>query len=239
MLLKIVLIILLSLAAVVGLIFAYLAHLVNRTPKVKAGGIRVACVGDSITQGMGVLFDHVDRNSYPALLQGMLGGEYQVLNFGHSARTLLDSGDHPYRKSHFFAASLASDPAIVLILLGSNDSKPYNWNAAEYERQLAELVETYKALPGRPSVYLMTPPPAFVVKGKKKVAFDIQDDVLQCEIVPTVKRVAERSRVPTIDLFAATQEHAEYFPDGVHPNAAGDKVIAQTVYAALKVIPLS
>jgi lysophospholipase L1-like esterase len=29
-----------------------------------------------------------------------------------------------------------------------------------------------------------------------------------------------------IDLFSLTKDHPEYFDDGVHPNAEGNKVIA-------------
>ena len=56
--------------------------------------IKVACIGDSITQGVGA-----DRGkSYPDQLQALLGEKYKVGNFGVSARTLLQKGDNPYRK---------------------------------------------------------------------------------------------------------------------------------------------
>ncbi len=233
MILNILLILVASLVVIAALTIAYLYFMVSKLPKVKANGIRVACIGDSVTQGMGVAFNNPDQNSYPALLQGMLGSKYQVLNYGHSGRTLLTSGDQPYRQSPFFAASLKSEPAIVLIMLGSNDSKPHNWNAAEYERQLTEFAQLYRALASQPSVYLLIPPPAFIAKGKKEVAFKISDAVLEKEILPAVKRVAGQLNIPFIDIFSALKDHPEYFPDGVHPNASGDKVIAQTVYVDL------
>ena len=40
--------------------------------------------------------------------------------------------------------------------------------------------------------------------------------------------------VPVIDLYAALKEDGANFPDGVHPNAAGAKKIAETVAAAIK-----
>ncbi len=178
------------------------------------------------------MFNHPGKNSYPALLQGILGSKYQVLNYGHSGRTLLTSGDQPYRKSHFFTASLKSDPAIVLIMLGTNDSKPHNWNASEYEQQLVGLGETYKNLSGDLKVFLMTPSAAFVKKGKKEVAFKISDLIIENEIVPIVKRVAEKTNTPVIDIFSATKDNPEYFPDGVHPNVVGNKAIAEAVFTA-------
>ena len=233
MILQIALIVFAILFVSAALTFTYLWYWAGKLPKVKATGIRVACVGDSITQGMGVMFNNPDKNSYPALLQEMLGGQYQVLNYGHSGRTLLPSGDQPYRKSPFFTASLKSDPAIVLIMLGTNDSKAHNWNTLEYERELAGFVELYRNLTGHPIVYLLTPPKAFIPKGKKEVAFKISDVVIENEIVPIVKRVAGELNVPVIDVFSATAEHPEYFPDGVHPNVVGDKAMAETIYAAL------
>ena len=233
MILQIILTVFASLVAVTALTFAYLWYWGNKLPKIKAEGFRVACVGDSITQGMGVMFNNPDKNSYPALLQGMLGNEYQVLNYGHSGRTLLTSGDQPYRKSHFFTASLKIDPVIVLIMLGTNDSKPHNWNASEYEQELAEFVGLYKNLPSHPAVYLLIPPQAFISKGKKEVAFKINDMVIEKEINPIVKRVAGEMNVPVIDVFSATENYPEYFPDGVHPNAFGNKVIAKAVHRAL------
>lgn len=56
----------------------------------------VACVGDSITEGIGatspVLY------SYPAQLQKLLGERYEVHNCGSGGTTLLKSGDFSYRK---------------------------------------------------------------------------------------------------------------------------------------------
>lgn len=56
--------------------------------------IRVACIGNSITYGARI--KNRDRDSYPAVLSRMLGEAYWVKNFGVSARTLLNKGDHPY-----------------------------------------------------------------------------------------------------------------------------------------------
>jgi len=233
MILQITMIVLASLIAIAMLTFAYLWYWAGKLPNIKVEGIRVACVGDSITQGMGVMFNHPDKNSYPAFLQDMLGSKFQVLNYGHSGRTLLNSGDQPYRNSPFFTASLQSDPAIVLIMLGTNDSKPHNWNAPEYERELAEFVEIYKNLPNCSAVYLLIPPAAFISKGKKEVAFKISDVVIEKEIVSTVQKIAKKMNAPLIDIFSATRNHPEYFPDGVHPNALGNKAIAETIYAVL------
>ena len=87
--------------------------------------IRVACVGDSITFGAGV--GDREKNSYPAVLGRLLGEKWQVKNFGVSGATMLNKGDKPYTKQKAFAAALEFKPNVVLIKLGTNDSKPQNW----------------------------------------------------------------------------------------------------------------
>ena len=72
------------------------AYVATRTP---ASRIRVACAGDSITEGEGVE-DRVMR--CPAWLGALLGEGYDVRNFGVSGSTLLDAGDVPYKKQRAY-----------------------------------------------------------------------------------------------------------------------------------------
>jgi lysophospholipase L1-like esterase len=40
-----------------------------------------------------------------------------------------------------------------------------------------------------------------------------------------------------VDIHAATANHPEFFQfDGVHPNGAGEQLIAQTLYDTLKAV---
>ncbi len=122
--------------------------------------IRVACVGDSITYGAGI--KDREHNSYPAQLQKLLGDGYEVRNFGVNGRTLLSKGDLPYVKERTYQDALAFKPNIVVIKLGSNDSKPQNWkHADEFEADYKKLVESFRDLPTKPKVYLCTPVPAY------------------------------------------------------------------------------
>ncbi len=199
-----------------------------RAAEPEADKIRVACVGDSITFGSHAPF--AKEKSFPVELQKLLGDNYQVLNFGLSGRTLVNSGNHPYRNEKFFLLSQEAEPSVVLMMLGSNDSRPYNWDATAYEKELEEMVLLYKNLPGAPKVYLMTPPAAFVAEGKTKVVYDIRAEVIRDEIRPIVLRVGERTDTPVIDLYAATENHPEWFSDGVHPNDEGNRRFAEYIY---------
>lgn len=87
--------------------------------------IRVACIGNSITYG--AFIPNREMNCYPAQLQAYLGDGYEVKNFGASGRTILSKGDYPYSETDTYKASLEYQPDIVLIKLGTNDTKPQNW----------------------------------------------------------------------------------------------------------------
>jgi hypothetical protein len=45
--------------------------------------------------------------------------------------------------------------------------------------------------------------------------------------------VAAAKGIPTIDVNTPTTGHSELFPDGVHPNDNGYKLLAQTMYDGL------
>lgn len=202
-------------------------------PATEPGKMKVACIGDSITYGAGVQKNR-DSDSYPVLLEKLLGDGCQVLNYGLSGRTLLNEGNQPYRKEILFEESLAAKPDVVLIMLGTNDSKPYNWNAEAYRRELRDFVDVYQELPGDPKVYLMTCCAAFAIEGMDEVSFSIDASVIKNELNGIIKQVGEECGVPVIDIYQVTEGHPEYFADGVHPNAKGNQVIAQTVYGYLR-----
>lgn len=196
-------------------------------PPDENGPIRVACVGDSITFGSGV--EDREQNSYPAVLDRLLGEKYEVRNFGVSGATLQKRGDKPYWTLDAFKDVSEFNPQIVVVKLGTNDSKPQNWHGAEpYKIDLQSLLTHFKELPEKPQVFVCTPVPVH------KDAFGIREEVVAGEIVPAVKKIAGQSETPVIDLYAALKESADDFPDGVHPNAAGAKKIAETVAKAIR-----
>lgn len=188
--------------------------------------IRIACVGDSITYGSGI--EDRERNSYPAQLAKLLGERFEVRNFGVGGATLQKRGDKPYWNLTAFKDVSAFQPDIVVIKLGTNDSKPQNWHGVEpFKIDLLAMVRQFRELPGEPEVLICTPLPVH------KDAFGIREEVVRDEIVPTVKSVAEEKEVPLIDLYNALKNAGHHFPDGVHPNAEGAKLIAKAVANAV------
>ena len=209
-------------------------------PTIDHNKTTVACIGDSITYGHGVWFTR-DRDSYPALLEKELGSTYQSLNYGLSGRTLLNEGDRPYAKEDFYKISHDAKADIYIIMLGTNDSKPFNWdksqNGSLYKSELKAFVSSYMDLDNSPTVYLLQPPKAFPDSKTGTIAFSIDDNVIKNEIRHLVSEVATELGILSIDLYGLTESHPEWFPDGVHPNSNGNLAIAKQIASAMKKVP--
>ena len=190
------------------------------------GPIKIACVGDSITFGAGV--QNREVNAYPQVLDRTFGESVKVMNFGRSGATLLKNGDLPYWKTDQFRQATEFQPDIVIIKLGTNDSKPHNWEKKdEYGPDLVDMVNHFRSLESRPTIYLCKPVPV------PKPAFGITEQIVGGEVIPLVLQVAKQTKCRVIDLYSALLEMPENIPDGVHPNAAGAAKMAETVYEAI------
>ncbi len=195
--------------------------------------IRVSCVGDSLTYGSGVLKTR-ETDAYPAQLQIKMGTDHLVSNFGLRNATASASGDLPYVESEEYQQSLKSKPDIVVLMLGTNDTKTYNWNASDYEAGLKELVESYQQLDTKPTVYLMRSPYCYSLDGSDVAEYDIQPAVVADELGGIVEKVASETGVEVIDLYQLTEGQDELYTDGIHFNANGYELIADEVYSNLK-----
>ena len=208
------------------LILKYLA--VPKAPKVIEGKKHIVCIGDSITYGAGVRGKRQETWEY--FLEKMLKEEYQVLNYGISGRTLQKEGDYPYTDEKFYTISKELPADICLIMLGTNDAKPYNFDAGRYEKELDTFICSYDKAK---QVILMTPPSVFIDPKIGKVGFDIEMANIDGPIYETVKKTAERKGLKLIDLHEYTCEKEDWFVDGVHPNRMGNYKIAEYIYRTL------
>jgi lysophospholipase L1-like esterase len=187
--------------------------------------IRVACIGDSITEGAGI----ESGKKYPDQLQTLLGSGYAVKNFGVSGRTLLKKGDYPYWNEKAYQDALTWNPQIVVIKLGTNDSKPQNWKySSEFESDYRALIQSFKSLAAKPVIYLCTPLPVF------KDRWGIRESVVRDELVPKLKNIAAAEGLKVIDLYTAMGGEGALLPDGVHPDAAGATVMAHEVFKVVR-----
>ena len=188
------------------------------------GTIRVACVGDSITAGVGT----ANGQSYPVQLGKMLGERWEIRNFGVSGSTLLNHGDRPYQKEKAFQAALQYQPQVVIIMLGTNDTKPQNWKFKdEFALDYKDLLGQFAKLTSKPRIFICQPVP---VPGKGN--FGINEAGVR-EEAPLIDKVANESQAGVIDMYGALKDHPETLPDRVHPNTAGAALMAKAAYQAL------
>jgi lysophospholipase L1-like esterase len=190
---------------------------------------RVACVGDSITFGHRV--PDPEHNSYPAQLSVMLGDKWQVRNFGVNGATALKKGTRPYNEQPAFREVLSFRPNVIVIELGTNDTNAKSWPAHkdEFLADYLDLVRNFQALDSKPRIYLTRPTPLFRDRGKE---YDT-DKILTEEVIPKINEIARRNHLPLIDLYLALDGKGSLFPDGVHPNVEGSRLMAQKVYQTL------
>jgi lysophospholipase L1-like esterase len=184
--------------------------------------IKVACVGDSITYGLGIT-DRAEQ-CYPALLGRLLGGGYRVRNFGVSGATMRRGGAYPYWDREEFADATRWNPDAVVIMLGTNDAARWDRRRGEeFAADCAAMLDRFGKLPSKPRLFVCLPPPVYA--GREE---------MPNEAIPVLKRVAGERGVPVIDLDAPLRGKAGVFPDGVHPDAEGAAIMAREVHRALR-----
>ena len=184
--------------------------------------IKIACVGDSITFGAGIK-DRKNMN-YPIQLGKILGEKYEIKNFGNSGSTMLKKGDKPYWKQREFKAALEFNPNIVVIKLGTNDTKPQNWkHGADYLDDYKSMISIFSNLTSKPKIYICLPVP--VVESR----WGITDDIVNEKIIPTLRKISNQTKCKIIDLNTPFSNKHNLIPDKIHPNAKGATIIAKEV----------
>ena len=180
--------------------------------------IRVACVGDSITQASG----------YPAKLQLLLGTNYFVGNFGVSGSTVSLNSTKPYMNQTAFQKAEKFKPEVVVIMLGTNDARTdlsqYN---KTFEAAYSQLVSSFQNLESNPQIFVVDSPPIFTDNP------DYNNTYLVNNVLPQIDNLANDLNLPTIDVYNAFANHSDYFMDGIHPNSEGTALIASEVDNAI------
>ncbi|MFV0468081.1 MAG: GDSL-type esterase/lipase family protein [Dysgonomonas sp.] len=194
-------------------------ELTNEAPKIK-----VACVGNSITENSAL----PDNQKYPSILQTFLGDEYQVRNYGLGGRTLLKKGNMPYWNESKYTEVKGWNPDIVVIKLGTNDSKASNWQyKSDFVNDYVEFINSFKNLSSHPTVYICKPLPAY------PNTMNIDGTVIHDEILQMIEQIAQLTGVQIIDLYTPLEGKQSYLYDNVHPNVKGTTIMAHYVCKAI------
>lgn len=185
--------------------------------------IKVACVGDSITYGSGI--KNKNFNSYPAKLQAKLGDKYHVENFGVNGATLLKDGNKPYWKTKAFSNALDFNPDILIIKLGTNDTKIKNWKYQEsFVKHYTMLIDAFTGINSAVNIYLCYPTPSF------PGIWGIRNSKIS-DIISMMNEIDREFKI--IDLNTPLQSREELFPDSVHPDENGAEAISEIVFEAV------
>lgn len=187
--------------------------------------VKVACVGNSITEGVGS--GDSELYSYPAQLAELLGANYKVRNFGKSGHTLMTVSDRPWIKTEKWRQLKRWKPEIVIVKLGTNDSKPMNALniASDLKSELNALIDSIYTIASVKKLYICSPIPSY---GENR--YKIDGEVISQQIVPAIQAVATERGISFIDLHKEFGHHPEYLPDNIHPSKDGAALIANILY---------
>ena len=195
------------------------------------GQIKVACIGNSITQG----YRPNGNPSYVDTLGILLGSGFTVENDGVSGTTLIRVGDYPYWVHGKLAQVFHFRPDVITIKLGTNDAKHDpakvdNWKyGSQYEPAYNSLIDTlYSTLGYKPRIFLVFPIAAFAGNG-----LGVSDTTYTKEMIPAIKRVAARYGLPTIDAHTPFIGHPGWVTDGIHPDFEGADTLGSIIYRSL------
>lgn len=187
----------------------------------------VACVGDSITEGAKHKWQ--SKTAYPKVLGDLLGEDYGVVNCGRSGKTALKISNSTYWKCNEFSNVFGVHPDIITIKLGTNDSKPGNWDPVKYKNDYQSLIDTFMTIQPQPQIYLCLPVPVY-----EHSKFKIDGEVVSNEILPIIKSLAEQNNLSLIDLYTPFLGKGKLVPDGVHPEVEGAALIAEIMAKQIK-----
>lgn len=182
---------------------------------------RIVCMGDSITAGYCV---YSEDEMISAYLQELLGERATVLAFGTPGETL-------HEASVYRSSALDADADFVLLQFGTNDASPSLFRADAFRASAETLLDTHIEALGAENVAFLLPP-CIYPDGGDLAAFGMSNDTL-AEVRAILTEVCAEKGVAVVDLYTATKGHPEWFADGVHPNADGNRAIAQAVYDTL------
>lgn len=191
-----------------------LAALGVASPTSAHGAGVIAVLGDSLTAGLGVAADE----AFPALLEARLrreGYDYRVVNAGVSGDTTAGG----LRRVDWV---LRAKPDVVVVALGANDGLRGQSPAAMRDN-LAAIIARLQAAGVQVLLAGMLMPPNYGEEYTRQFA----------AVFP---EVARRARVPLVPflLDGVAADPRLLQPDGLHPNAAGYRVIAEKLWPHLR-----
>lgn len=174
----------------------------------------VVFLGNSLTAGLGL----PEHEAFPALLQEQLserGCEIRIVNAGVSGDTTAGGLER-------LAWLLAQDPAVMVIELGANDGLR-GLSIEDTESNLRQIADRSLASGAKVLLVGIRVPPNYGADYSRRFA----------EIFP---RLADQLGVPLVPflLEGVAAVRGLNLADGLHPNAAGHRRMAENVLPYLE-----
>ena len=174
----------------------------------------IAVLGDSLTAGLGVAPD----DAYPALLEARLKREdydYRVVNAGVSG----DTSSGGLRRLDWV---LKLKPEVVIVALGANDGLR-GQSVVQLHDNLVAIVRKAQQAGARVLLAGMRMPPNYGAAYTR-------------EFAAVFPEVARRMNVPLVPflLEGVAAEVRLNQGDGIHPNAEGQRLVAEHVWPHLR-----
>lgn len=189
--------------------------------------LKVAALGDSITWGFGL--ENRMENSWPSLLQKLSDGAFITENFGRNGATVSCFGDRSYIETSQYRKALEYRPDVIIISLGTNDTKKVNRQYLEsFTDDYVALIRSIREQVEPQLLFITYPPPLF------DNFWTMEPELIEDSIIPMIDNIAYETDSMIIDLYHPLQGKAEYFSDGVHPDERGANLIAELVFTSLK-----
>jgi acyl-CoA thioesterase-1 len=188
--------------------------LANEAVNPNSGDPRIVVLGDSLTFGLGLS----PHEAYPALLQERLrrnGLDFHVVNAGIS-------GDTSAGGLSRLDLALDGDVRVLVVALGANDGLR-GLPVSQLRNNLSRIIERAQARGVTVVLAGMEAPTNW--GADYTAAFH--------EVYPSLAKEYRVALVPFLLDGVVGIEHLNQ-RDGIHPNAAGDRIVAETVWTVLE-----
>ena len=164
-------------------------------------------------------------DTYPWILQQLLGQGFEVHNFGRNAMTALRGLSVSYVDTWQFQDSLDLKADIYLLMLGTNDARYWGEYGHKYQGDMEWIVNKLRSIPMEsPPRIIVAMPPWVKIDGK----FGVRNDVLVNGVQPAIQNLSSLG-VQLVNMYDVTYNQVDmYIGDGLHLNKKGYTSLAKT-----------
>jgi len=211
--------------------------------------VKITILGDSLTVGSNLDEDERETNSYPAILQEILGCK-EIVNLGIGGSTICSLGDNSMVERW---GDIPEDSDIIIVFGGSNDclfENKWDYGELEYDHRmkdettfcedldilLSKIEWVYRDHNEENYCKLICINPPSTVLNDAVYAIDPGNMVQQKEFAKAINQIASEYSFEVIDFYNNNilnthdkNVNEQFMPDGIHGNAEGYRIMAEHI----------